>query len=69
MLPDRSGNEVVESIRQANQKTRIVIVTGFADDMKSRIEKALAAGANAVFHKPIEAESLLAAVEELVEYR
>jgi CheY-like chemotaxis protein len=69
MLPDRNGDEVIESIRHTNQQTRIVIVTGFGDEMKSRIEKALADGANAVFHKPIKAESLLATVDELVECR
>jgi DNA-binding response OmpR family regulator len=66
-LPDRNGDEVVESIRQANQQTRIVIVTGFADEMKSRIETALAAGAEAVCFKPLEPQSLLDTVKRLVE--
>jgi CheY-like chemotaxis protein len=68
-LPGCSGDEIVKSIRQASQQTRMVIVTGFAEEMKSRIETALAAGPSAVFHKPIEAESLLATVEELVACR
>jgi DNA-binding response OmpR family regulator len=66
-LPGRSGDEVFESIRQANQQTRIVIVTGFANEMKSRIETALAAGAKAVCYKPVEPQSLLATVKGLVE--
>lgn len=65
-LPDPNGDAIVELVRQANQKTRIVIVTG-ADEMNAQIEAALAAGVSAVLRKPIEAESLLAAVEELVE--
>jgi DNA-binding response OmpR family regulator len=65
-LPDRSGDEVVHAIRQANHQLRIVIVTGFAEVMKSRIETALAAGANTVCFKPLDPESLLATVKELV---
>jgi DNA-binding response OmpR family regulator len=68
-LPDRSGDDLVESIRESNYRSRTVIISGFADEMKPRIEKALAAGAHAVFHKPIEAASLLAAVGKLLECR
>jgi DNA-binding NtrC family response regulator len=66
-LPGCSGDEIVKSIRQANQQTRMVIVTGFADEMKSRIEEALAAGARTVCYKPLEPETLLTTVKELVE--
>jgi CheY-like chemotaxis protein len=66
-LPDRSGDEVVHAIRQANHQLRIVIVTGFSEAMKSRIETALAAGANTVCFKPLDPESLLATIKELVE--
>jgi CheY-like chemotaxis protein len=66
-LPDRSGDEMVASIRQANHETRILIVTGFADEMKSRIEAALAAGAERVCYKPLEPLSLLATVREMAE--
>jgi CheY-like chemotaxis protein len=66
-LRGRCGDEIVASMRQANHETRIVIVTGFADEMKSRIEAALAAGAERVLHKPVEPKSLLATVKELAE--
>jgi DNA-binding NtrC family response regulator len=66
-LPGPDGLDVLEFIRQTNDKTRVVIITGFADELKSRIEHALAAGAADVCQKPIEAHSLLSLIQAIVE--
>jgi DNA-binding NtrC family response regulator len=65
-LPGRDGADVLELIRQIEPKTRVVIITGFAHEMRSRIEQALSAGAIALCQKPIEPDSLLSTVQSLV---
>ncbi len=66
-LPGRDGSDVIDRIRQANHHTKIILITGFAEEMKSRIEKALAAGVAGICYKPVEAKSLLATVHEMLE--
>jgi CheY-like chemotaxis protein len=66
-LPDRDGAEVTNLIRQTGADTRLVLVTGFGEEMKSRIEQARLLGASAVSYKPIDATFLLAQIEEVAQ--
>jgi two-component system response regulator YesN len=59
MMPGMSGVDLISALQSGAAGARALLLTGYAD-----IEKqALAAGANAVLVKPIEASALLLSVE------
>lgn len=66
-LPSGDGGQVLRLLRQKNPKARTVIITGFASEMDSRVQEALAAGANAVCYKPFDVDKLLGTVHDLCE--
>ena len=66
-LPSGDGGQVLRLLRQKDPKARTVIITGFASEMDTRVQQALAAGANAVCYKPFDVEKLLGTVHDLCE--
>jgi DNA-binding response OmpR family regulator len=66
-LPDANGAEVLERVRRENPNARTLIITGFAAEMNESVQKALAAGADAVCYKPFDVDQLLQTVERLTQ--
>ena len=66
-LPSGDGGQVLRLLRQKDPKARTVIITGFASETDTRVQQALAAGANAVCYKPFDVEKLLGTVHDLCE--
>jgi DNA-binding NtrC family response regulator len=66
-LPSGDGSQVLRLLRQQDPCARTVVITGFASEMESRVQQALAAGANAVCYKPFDVDKLLGTVHELCE--
>lgn len=60
-IPDASGIELARELRKNGDRTPIVMMTAFAQDLTR--EHAMAAGIVEVLEKPLEGESLLAAIE------
>jgi ActR/RegA family two-component response regulator len=58
-LPDGNGTDVLRTVRETNPEARTVVITGYADEMATRVEEALAEGANAVALKPFDVPQLL----------
>lgn len=54
MMPEINGLEFIQSFRQNNQSTPIIMLTAVGDDMNLQI-KALEYGANDFLSKPINA--------------
>jgi DNA-binding NtrC family response regulator len=66
-LPSGDGSQVLRLLRQKEPQARTVIITGFASEMETRVQQALAAGANAVCYKPFDVDKLLGTVQDLCE--
>ena len=66
-LPSGDGGQVLRLLRQKDPQARTVIITGFASETDTRVQQALAAGANAVCYKPFDVEKLLGTVHDLCE--
>lgn len=64
-LPDGNGTDVLKTVRETNPDARTVVITGYADEMATRVEKALADGASAVALKPFDVPQLLNLVTTL----
>lgn len=64
-LPDMTGLEVIERVREAGAVTRFLLLTG--SHMDERERAALAAVADGFMHKEAGRDSLLAAVEAVAE--
>lgn len=60
-MPDVSGIALARELRQNGDRTPIVLMTAFAQDITR--EQAMAAGIVEVLEKPLEGETLLAAIE------
>lgn len=64
-LPGGDGGDVLKLVRTTNPQARTIIVTGFPNEMESRVQRALAEGAADVVYKPFDVPRLLKAVTEL----
>lgn len=64
-LPGGFGDEVFQKVRGISDEARVVLVTGHRHEMFDRIERSLAAGADAVCYKPFEMPELLAILQRL----
>ncbi len=64
MMPDRSGMEVLQEVRERDTETPIIMITAYGS-VEVAI-KALKAGANNYFPKPWDNEKLLIEVEQMV---
>jgi len=65
-LPGGDGGEVIDLARRIDEQTRIVLVTGFREEMNERVMQALACGAHAVCFKPLDVDNLLGTVRTLI---
>ena len=63
-MPDMSGWEVAESIKNTNRQTPVVLVTGWNVDITSEGEKGNLV--DAVIQKPFEVDQVLGSVQKLV---
>ena len=61
MMPEINGLEFIQSFRQNNQNTPIIMLTAVGDDMELQI-KALEYGANDFLSKPINAPAFKARI-------
>jgi DNA-binding NtrC family response regulator len=66
-LPSGTGEQVLRLVRETNQQARTVVITGFPNEMESRVQKALAEGASAVEYKPFDVGKLLTTIQKLSE--
>lgn len=60
MLPDRSGNEVLQEIRRRHPRLPVILITGYAT--RDHAQRARDAGAAAFLAKPFEAAELMDSV-------
>ncbi len=67
MMPDRSGMEVLEEVRQRDQETPIFMITAYGS-LEVAVE-ALKRGANDYFSKPWDNEKLLIEIERMIAKR
>jgi len=61
MLPDRSGNEVLQEILRRHPRLPVVVITGYATRDEAR--RALEGGAVDFLAKPFEAQELMQSVQ------
>jgi two-component system nitrogen regulation response regulator NtrX len=66
-LPGRDGAEVFRRVREANPVVRVVLITGYRDEMGSVVGRLLAEGVAAVHYKPFDIPRLLEDVDHLAE--
>lgn len=64
-LPDGFGDEVYWSLRELAPDVRIVLVTGYRQEMEERVSRTLAKGADAVCYKPLQVPELLETLRQL----
>jgi DNA-binding NtrC family response regulator len=64
-LPSADGGQVFQRVRQMNPHARTVLITGHRSEMAELIDRATAAGADAVCYKPFDVEQLLRTVQRL----
>lgn len=62
-LPDIKGTQFIEQIRAKQKDVTIIVITGDKD--KAIRNKALTAGANAFFTKPLDIQKLINQIQEL----
>lgn len=64
-LPDGHGSELLEVIKTLNPLAKTIVVTGYMSEMESRVQDAVAGGANAVIYKPFNINHLIQTVMDL----
>lgn len=64
-LPTGTGLQLLSALRQFDKEARAVMITGYADEMEQKVQKALESRANGVCYKPFDVAKLLATVQEL----
>jgi two-component system, NtrC family, response regulator HydG len=68
-LPSGTGQELLHTLRTIDPDARTVIITGFRNEMETKVQTAMDAGANAVCYKPFDVAKLISTVEALSERR
>jgi two-component system chemotaxis response regulator CheY len=63
-MPDMDGIELIKKIREQDQKSKIIVITGHIE--KEKEEKAREAGADEVLIKPFKNELLYQAISKVV---
>ena len=65
MMPGNSGIEVLEKLRRDNPDVKIIVISGGSrDDAADMLRMAKILGATKTFHKPIDKQDILKAVQE-----
>lgn len=65
-LPDMSGAEVCQLVRQSNPEAKVIIVTGWRQQMQPAVELAISGTASMVLDKPLDVPSLLAVLRQSI---
>ena len=68
-LPGGDGRDVLKQVRATNSQARTIVITGYPDEMETRVQQALAEGATSVAYKPFDVPSLLDKVTGLLQPR
>jgi DNA-binding response OmpR family regulator len=68
-LPETSGSQIFQLVRETNPQARTVVITGFRSEMENLVQQVLTAGADAVCYKPFDVRSLLNTVSTLAAQR
>ena len=58
-MPGGDGAAVFRQVRKANPAARVVLITGYRDEMEPMIGRLLAEGVDAVHYKPFDIPRLL----------
>lgn len=66
-LPGGDGAAVFRRVREANPSARVVLITGYREEMEPMVGGLLAAGVDAVHYKPFDVPRLLEDLGHLVE--
>ncbi len=64
-LPGGDGAAVFHRIREANPEARVVLITGYRDELGSVVSRLLAQGVDAVHYKPFDIPRLLQDLDRL----
>jgi DNA-binding NtrC family response regulator len=64
-LPTGSGKDLLVTLRNVDPEARTVLITGYRNEMETKVQTAMDAGANAVCYKPFDVEKLLSTVAAL----
>jgi DNA-binding NtrC family response regulator len=64
-LPDGDGSRLLDVIKGHNPDAKTIVITGHLPEMESRVDQALARGANAVIYKPFDIDQLIRTVTDL----
>ena len=65
-LPTINGLEVFHRMKDLRPDTVAVLVTGFEEEYKDKIEQALVESAYACFHKPLDMNEIIKVVKDIV---
>lgn len=68
-LPESSGSEVFQLVREANPLARTILITGYRSELDSLVDQVLKEGADAVCYKPFDVPQLLRSLETLAQER
>ena len=66
-MPEMTGLEVLQHLRQQGVTTPVIIITGRGDSMLK--ERALQAGAVTMLNKPVDGEELITIIESVMRNR
>lgn len=64
-LPGGFGDEVFQKVRGISEGARVILMTGYRDEMEDRIRRSLDEGADAVCYKPFEIPEILTILQRL----
>ncbi len=64
-IPNGSGRDVFQLVREANPQARTILITGYRSEMEQLIDRTMAEGADAVCYKPFQVPELLETLEQL----
>jgi DNA-binding NtrC family response regulator len=67
-LPSGDGAQLVRTLRDADPDARAMLITGHSE-LQAQVQKAMAAGADAICYKPFDVDGLLTTVESLCHER
>jgi DNA-binding NtrC family response regulator len=66
-LPQGNGAGVYQLVRRANPQARVVLITGYRQEMQRVIDQVVEEGADAVCYKPFDVPELISTIEHLAD--
>jgi CheY-like chemotaxis protein len=64
-LPHGDGSSVFHLVRSTNPQARVVLITGYRNELKELVQRVVSEGADAICYKPFDMPSLLGTVQQL----